>query len=263
MVFYFVFVRLSLFVYLNFIFMNAVIRRLFNPFRHGHSRIIYTLCFCLFECLVLLNLFFKSLRPSLRLVSLPRRHSLHPTHQVPTDRRSTQSIKSIKKMQKNNEIPIGILIDIGWMNWFAYVSILAHTNKQQHNTYKHKQQLSDLFCDLGKWWKEGGRKKKEEEAMNVHYAQYWQMRRLNEKMRVCYLFGCAQWQHIKLGSNPSSQYLPHSKGYWLMLMFIVFFGLFLLVCACCIFYFFFLFLYSLCWIILDESCRMKQVGSLS
>ena len=54
------------------------------------------------------------------------------------------------------------------------------------------------------------RREKKKDVINVRYAQYREMKGM-EKMRefVIFFWLCSMAEHIKLGSNPSSQYLLH------------------------------------------------------
>ena len=58
------------------------------------------------------------------------------------------------------------------------------------------------------------KKREEKEVMNVHHAQYREKKGM-KKMRefVIFFWLCSMAEHIKLGSNPSSQYLSHLVCY--------------------------------------------------
>ena len=60
------------------------------------------------------------------------------------------------------------------MYLFMFLSLHTHTNNNK--THTDKGSRVRLCYDKRKWWKEGDRKKKETDEMNVHHAQYRKMK---------------------------------------------------------------------------------------
>ena len=175
----------------------------------------------------------------------------------PTNRRSTQSLKSIQE-RKENEYQWGTDRHSHWyrmnkwnlmqilfgyiakhqptertslrddddalqtmqchhVHWRMYLFFCFFPCTHTQTTTQHTQTQAAAWPVMI-WWEENDekkererkKKKEEEDVMNVHYAQCREMKEMKKMREFVIFFDCAQWaEHIKLGSNPSSQYLPH------------------------------------------------------
>ena len=106
-----------------------------------------------------------------------------------------------------------------------FSSLHTHTNKQR-NPHRHKQQRGRQCYDEKKIVerrRESGRKKREErKGCNKCASCTISRDERNEKMRefVIFFWLCSTAEHIKLGSNPSSQYLLHLVCWYILYIFV-------------------------------------------
>ena len=86
------------------------------------------------------------------------------------------------------------------MYLFLCLSLQTHTNKQHNKTHTDTGSSVAGYDVMkendGKKHRKRRKKKEENEVINVHYAQFREMKRMEKMREFVLFFGCAQWQSI-------------------------------------------------------------------